>query len=82
VKVVRMVIHAPNLKPGMRNTPSWSAANPRAEPREPPARMRKERDSFSGRLRPNTFLASPGAAFWTPPALLNRERWVGGTVSV
>ena len=58
----------------MRKTPSWSAAKPSAEPRDPPARMRKERDSFSGRLRPKTFFASPGAAFATPPALLERKR--------
>ena len=60
----------------MRKTPSWSAAKPSAEPRDPPARMRKERDSFSGRLRPKTFFASPGAAFATPPALLERKRGV------
>ena len=58
----------------MRKTPSWSAAKPSAEPRDPPARMRKERESFSGRLRPKTFFASPGAAFATPPALLERKR--------
>ena len=74
MKVVSTVIHALNLNPGMRKTPSWSAAKPSAEPRDPPARMRKERESFSGRLRPKTFFASPGAAFATPPALLERTR--------
>ena len=77
VKVVSTVIHAENLNPGMRNTPSCSAAKPSAEPREPPARIRKEIDSDSGSVRPNTFLGSPGAAFATPPALLRNKHTRG-----
>ena len=68
VNVVNTVIHAENLKPGMRKTPSCKAAKPNAEPREPEARIKKANPSFSGKLRPKTCFFSPGAAFGTPAA--------------
>ena len=66
VNVVKTVIHAEQLNPGIRNTASWSAAKASAEPSEPADRIAKEIPSFSGKISPNTLFGTPDAAFATP----------------
>lgn len=68
MNVVKTVIHAENLKPGMRNTPSCKAAKPSAEPKEPAAKIKNDKFSFVGKSKPKTCLGSPGAAFGIPAA--------------